>query len=104
MKTKKIKPQEVSDILTAAAETFAQRNKVYGSNYKKFGKLMIGLFPDGFAPKTEQDWVKLGLLLNIVTNLGRYSSSMTRVGLGHGDSARDISVFAAMLEEVSHER
>jgi hypothetical protein len=96
------KPQtsskHVPDLLRQAAATYEERNKTYGDNYKHYGMVMIGLFPEGLKIKDEKDWVRLGLVHNCVTKLGRYCHDISR---GHKDSAHDLSVYAAMLEEMT---
>ena len=34
----------VEKILMAGADTFKQRNKIYGDNYKRFGNILMNLF------------------------------------------------------------
>ena len=97
-KPAKSKKQSAPDFLEAAANTYRQRNKMYGTNYRHFGKVMSGLFPQGLELKTDEQWVRLGLVQNCVTKLGRYCAKLES---GHKDSARDLSVYAAMLEEMT---
>jgi len=91
-------PLTVPEILEQAAETYRQRHLVYGDNYKNYGKLMKALFPQGLKIETEQDWIQLGLIHNCTTKLARYAGAGSE---GHKDSAHDLSVYAAMLEEVT---
>ena len=91
----------VPDLLRGAAQTYEERQKTYGSNYKDFGKVMTSLFPKGITLDSEEAWVKVGLLLNSVTKLARYCGSMQQGLSGHADSAHDLSVYASMLEEVT---
>lgn len=90
--------KRVPDLLREGAETYEARNKVYGDNYKEFGTIMTGLFPNGLTISRKEDWVRLGLIENCVTKLARYCHDISQ---GHNDSAHDLSVYAAMLEEMS---
>lgn len=86
------------EILRECAETFEQRNKLYGDNYKHFGKLMQGIFPRGLTIESVDDWNRLSLLMQAAAKLSRYGQSFTE---GHVDSAHDAAVYAAMLEELT---
>lgn len=91
---------DVPQLLRAAADTFEQRNAVYGDNYKKFGTLLLALFPDGIpAAKTEEEATRLHLLIYCAGKLQRYGYNFAAGG--HRDSARDLAVYAAMLEEAT---
>jgi hypothetical protein len=41
------KPKKVPDFLRDAAAIYEQRNALYGDNYKRFGLVMVALFPHG---------------------------------------------------------
>lgn len=92
-------PQNVPSILQTAAKTFEERNKVYGDNYKHFGHVMAAAFPGGLAVESAEDWNRLGLLVQCVSKLTRYAASFDKGG--HKDSAHDLCVYAAMLEELT---
>lgn len=94
--------QEMSnagDILKIAAETFRQRNALYGDNYHQFGVVMTAIFPDGVQPKSVEEWNRLGVLVQCVSKLTRYAQQWCSGG--HRDSAHDLCVYAAMLEELT---
>lgn len=88
-----------NDILQAAASTFLAKNAEYGDNYLRFPRALLALFPGGKIPEisTEADASRLQLLIQILNKMTRYAETFS-VG-GHRDSARDIIVYAAMLEE-----
>jgi hypothetical protein len=90
----------VPEILTEAAKTYAERNKVYGDNYKHFGSAMAAMFPNGLTVKSADDWNRLGILVQIVSKVTRYANSFEN---GHIDSAHDACVYSAMLEELTRE-
>lgn len=83
------------NILRAMAETFEQRNKVYGSNYQMVGPIMRILFPDGVPPEllgTDQ----FHLFELKIVKLSRFAIS----GLTHTDSIHDDGVYSAMIESI----
>lgn len=99
-----IKPTapSVPDLLRAAAATYEQRNALYGDSYKNFGKVMSALFPNGLALETLDDWNRMGVFNMIVSKVTRYAANLSAGG--HSDSAHDLSVYAAMLEELTQEK
>lgn len=93
----------VEGILREAAVTFEERGAMYGHNYKDpFSLVMQGLQAAAqFDPKhmTPPDWSRLGLLVQIAYKITRYCQMFDRGG--HVDSAHDMCVYAAMLEEIT---
>jgi len=90
------KPHE---ILEKMADTFRERNAVYGDNFRMVAKLMAVLFPKGVPPElVVQDHFHLFEL--ILVKLSRYAIS----DLTHIDSIHDLAVYAAMCESINHER
>jgi hypothetical protein len=91
----------VAEILTQAASTFAERDASYGAGYKRWGALMQAIFPEGLSI-TKGDvaaYNRLGVLGMCVTKLVRYANALPSGG--HKDSAHDLCVYAAMLEELT---
>lgn len=89
----------VPELMAKAAETFRQRNELYGDSYKHFHEHMMTLFPDGLTLKTADDWRRFGILFYAIGKLVRYANNFGAGG--HIDSAHDLGVYAFMLEEVS---
>ena len=87
------------DNLKDAAMTFSLRNAEYASNYQRQGAVLLALFPDGIIPaiRTEAEANRLHVFVACVTKLQRYAHNWERGG--HTDSAKDLIVYAAMLEE-----
>lgn len=84
-----------ADILVEMANTYRERNAVYGNNYKRVGKLMAVLFPDGVPPEIlHSDQFHLFEL--ILVKLSRFAIS----GLQHQDSIHDSGVYSAMIEAI----
>lgn len=82
------------DILEQMANTFRERNAVYGDNYKMVGKLMEILHPDGVVLRTAADHDVFHLWSLVIVKLSRFAIS----GLKHVDSIHDQSVYGAMIE------
>lgn len=90
------------DSLAKAAETWKERNALYGNTYHEFGHIMAGLFPKGLHCSTIEDFNRLGVFVHCVDKLSRYAANL--VNGGHEDSALDLSVYAAMLRELTDEK
>jgi hypothetical protein len=85
-----------ADILAEMAETFRERNKVYGDNYKRVGAVMAAMFPEGVMLATEEDYNVWHLFELMVVKMTRFANS----GLTHEDSIHDAAVYAAMVESL----
>lgn len=82
-------------ILDEMADTFRQRNAVYGDNYRMIGKMMAVLFPKGVPPEVlHSDQFHLFELK--LVKLSRFAIS----GLTHQDSIHDDGVYSAMIESI----
>lgn len=84
----------VPDILRSMADTFEERNKVYGDNYKMVGPIMTILFPHGVQLRTADDFNKWHLLELTIVKLTRFAAS----GMTHVDSIHDAAIYCAMVE------
>jgi len=91
----------VEDNFKKALETFRKRSQTYGNSYTVYGQVMIKLFPKGLTLKTETDFVRFGILTQIVSKLSRYTNSFPESS--HADSIHDLGVYALMLETVDEE-
>lgn len=91
----------IPGILDEARDTFMKRNADYGENYKRFGALLIALFPEGGIPPITDaaSADRLAALIDCAGKLHRYAHNFETGG--HRDSARDLVVYAAMLEEAT---
>lgn len=90
-----------ADLLQESAEVYRQRNLLYKDNYKKFGRVMHALFPDGLTINSPDLWNRLGLLVQQISKQTRYCENF--LSGGHDDSLCDLSVYSAMLREVDEE-
>lgn len=92
------------DVLERGAETFRQRNGLYNDNYHNAGKLLLALFPNCRIPEilSDKEAAQLSLIVSCACKLQRYAYNLKRGG--HPDSAHDLMVYAAMLEELTEEK
>jgi hypothetical protein len=88
--------KDAADILAEMADTFRERNKVYGDNYKRVGDVMMALFPQGMSLTSAADFNKWHLFELMIVKLTRFANS----GLTHQDSIHDLAVYAAMVESI----
>lgn len=92
----------VPEHLRKAAETYEQRNALYGDNYKEFGDVLLALLGNDLLPPPGVDlahhYCRLGVLVQIVGKLSRYCANFNRGG--HADSLDDLAVYAMMLREL----
>ncbi len=88
--------KDAGSILVEMGETFRERNKVYGDNYKRVGEVMSVLFPDGVELKTVEDYNIWHLFELMIVKLTRFTNS----NLTHEDSIHDAAVYAAMVESL----
>lgn len=88
--------KNAADILATMAETYRERNKVYGDNYKIVGQVMAAMFPRGVGLYTPEDYNKWHLFELIVVKLTRFANS----DLSHIDSIHDAAVYCAMVESL----
>jgi len=88
------------DLLADGAATFRQRNAVYGDTYLNFGKAAAAMFPNGLTiPADPEAFNRLGNFVQCLGKVMRYASNLEQGG--HQDSAHDLMVYAAMLEETT---
>lgn len=99
--TEKFVPKTLRD----AAKIYEERNALYGDVYKRFGSVMLALFPEGVyrtpVGDVEAHVNRYGLLVQIVGKLMRYCSNFEKGG--HDDSLDDLAVYAIMLKELDTE-
>lgn len=89
-----------ADILGEMADTYRERNKVYGDNFRIVGKVLADLHPDGATQLSASDHELYHLWSLLVVKLSRFAVG----GLTHLDSIHDLSVYAAMIEALLRER
>lgn len=90
--------ETAATILAAGAKTYAERNEVYGDNWRNFAPVMRALFPDG-VPQELIFSDKWNLFEMVVGKLTRFANSK----LTHRDSIHDAMVYAAMVENCLRE-
>jgi hypothetical protein len=83
-------------ILIEAAELFKSKNAEYGDAYMDHPILMHMLFGE-ITLRTVDDYAKFTRVSSIIAKLNRYAKNFPT---GHADSARDLVVYAAMLDQL----
>jgi hypothetical protein len=96
----KKEPITAADILGEMADTYRERNKVYGDSWRKVGAVLAALHPDGVTLKTQADHELFHNWSLIVVKMARFATS----GLTHRDSIHDAAVYAAMIESIINEK
>ena len=91
----------VPEMLRESAQTFEERNKVYGDNYRKFGRVMAAIFPEGIEIRTPEDHNRFGVFVQMVGKVTRYAENFNRGG--HADSLLDLAVYSQMLRELDED-
>lgn len=90
--------KKVPEALSDLGKLYEERNELYKDNYKHFGKVMMGLFPNGLKLESPEEFCRFGLFVHVMTKATRYSNQFKEGG--HIDSLDDITVYAQMLQEV----
>lgn len=91
-----------NEIMQDAALTHESRAAVYGTKgYKKQGKVLNALFPNGIVLKTEDDHTRWHLFNMCLAKLCRYAENFERGG--HQDSVHDQGVYSFLLEEMDYD-
>jgi len=98
------RPQHYANIdvpreLEASAATYRERNPVYGDNWLHFGHVMAAMFPEGITLRTADEWNRMGVLVQCAAKFTRYAAQFANGG--HEDSAHDLVVYAAMLQQLT---
>ena len=96
---KEEKMVKADKILDSMAETFRERNKVYGDNYKSVGAVMTALFPGGVSLTTKEQFLTWHLFELMIVKLTRFANTE----MTHKDSIHDAAVYAAMVESLMEE-
>lgn len=89
-----LKPASVPELLESMAQTYRERNAVYGDNWRNVGNVVMQLFPKGVELRDANALNTWHLFELIIVKLTRFANS----GLKHSDSIHDIAVYAAMIE------
>lgn len=89
------------DHLERGAATFRERNAIYGDTYLLFGEAMRAAFPNGVHIEADdvEGMNRLGIYVQCLGKLLRYGPNLAKGG--HADSAHDLMVYGAMLQEVT---
>ena len=89
---------KANEILEQAAKLYAERNAVYGDNFRRVGPILKELFPEGIVLKDCEEQTRYHIFMLIIVKLTRYAVNW--YAGGHQDSIRDAAVYCAMLEQI----
>lgn len=92
------KTPTVGERLADLGKIFDERSALYGKNYHHFGKVMIGMFPEGLMLETEEEFSRFAIFVLSIVKQTRYAMMFKRGG--HPDSLDDNAVYTMMLREV----
>jgi hypothetical protein len=81
-------------ILDEMANTFRERNVMYGDNWEKVANVLSALFPQGITLTTPEDFARFHFLDWTVGKFTRFVNT----GMTHAESVHDGAVYMAMLE------
>lgn len=88
------------EYLSEGADTFRERNAIYGDNYLDWGRVMKHLHPEGInLDGSIKQWNRIGLWVQVISKLTRYAQHFDQP---HNDSIHDAMVYLAMLQEVDN--
>lgn len=90
-------PERLADL----ASIYAERNAIYGDDFRRYGRVMMALFPAGVVVTNERDANRLGILTQMVAKFGRYCANFNAGG--HPDSLDDLAVYSQILSLVDDE-
>lgn len=84
------------------ARLYAERNALYGDNYKRFGVILTCLLDGQQLDASDVDQMnRLGVFVQIVSKMTRYGNLFTIEP--HADSLDDIAVYSMMLKELDQD-
>ena len=83
------------DCMEGCSRNFKERNKIYGDNYHRHGKVMMALFPKGVTLETEKGMEQVRHCKYDCCQATRYSENWPG---SHEDSVHDMGVYSFMLQ------
>jgi len=89
--------------LIQLAKLKKDKGKEYGDSYKRHGAVMAGLFPHGICLETADDFNRFAVYDLMVVKMVRYSVAFEN-NRTSPDSLDDLSVYAAILQELDSEK
>lgn len=90
----------VPDLLKQKIDLFIAKGKEYNHTYKQFGDVWEALFPNGYQCKTAEQANFFGIYHMLIHKLIRLAGKLDIPAEISIDSAKDIQVYGAMLEEL----
>lgn len=90
----------VPDLLRNKIKIFEKKGKQYNHTYKQFGDVWNALFPNGFKVDSVEGANFFGIYHMLIHKLIRLAGKLQTPSELSIDSAEDIQIYAAMLEEL----
>jgi hypothetical protein len=84
--------------LAALVKLREEKEKEYGDDYKRVGRVLAALFNDSLHLDGPEDFGRIALLVMMQTKLMRYATNFHNGG--HEDSLRDLGVYSALAAEL----
>jgi hypothetical protein len=97
---KELTPESFLETLDAMRARFLERTGSYKHGYRKLGRMLMELFPDGIKFETEEEAVGFFFIFMNLVKLVRYSDNLKT---GHKDSTHDMAVYATMLDSIEQD-
>jgi hypothetical protein len=90
----------VPELLKEKIKVFEEKGKEYGQTYKRFGHIWDAIFPGGITIKGVDQANIVGIYHMLIHKIIRIAGKIESPKEISIDSARDIQVYAAMLEQL----
>lgn len=87
--------------LASLGKLFSERNAIYSNDYKHYGEVLMGMFPDGLQLNTPEEFGRMYLFIHMLSKINRYAATLKSGG--HADSLDDLAVYAQMQAELDEE-
>jgi hypothetical protein len=92
----------LAERLVEMGRLHAERQSVYGDDYRHIGEVLEGMFPRGLTLSGQEQFRRFALFCQVVGKSSRYAQSLAR-GTHHPDSMNDVTVYSQMIRETDDE-
>lgn len=99
----KVTQTKVGSILRDGADLYDRKNADYGDSWRKQGRILAAMFPNGITLKTEEDFTKFFVVTRMIDKLNR-ATNIEFITKGQQvkdetvkDTYQDLAVYAAMI-------
>ena len=102
-KGKKAPDTDITKILRKLMHLQKEKEEEYGTAYKRHGKIMAALFPNGITLKTEEEFNFFAIYDILIVKMNRMATGLAK-GEVHLDSLDDLTVYSAMGTAIATEK